>query len=165
MSTTDPGAREPRRSRPVIRDYGVPESDEGMLAWSEVSARIAEARNYWIATVGPDGKPHTMPIWAIWVDNTLFFDGAPHVRWVRNLAVNPQAVVHLESGTEVVIIHGTTSRLPRLDPAVLPRVAAASEQKYGGTFEDHGSLVLRPSVVYAWNAFPTDATRFDFADE
>ena len=133
-----------------------------MLLWSVVSERIAQARNYWVGTVDPHAQPHAVPIWGIWTDNSLFFDGAPSVRWVRNLEANPKVVVHLESGNDVVILEGTVTRLPRLDAAVLPRVAAASEAKYGGAFEDRGCLVLHPKVVYAWTIFPADATRFRF---
>ncbi len=129
-----------------------------MLAWTDVSNHIAQARNYWVGTVDADGQPHAVPIWAIWIETTLFFDGAPQVRWVRNLAANPKVVVHLESGDKVVILEGSVVRLPHLDPRVLPMVAAASEAKYGGTFKDRGCLALHPQVVYAWTSFPADAT-------
>src|SRR3712207_2074230 len=127
-------AGEPKRSRPHIPGYGIPRGRKGMLEWLTVSERIALARTYWIATASPDGRPHAVPVWAIWAADTLFFDGAPHTRWVRNLAQNPQAVAHLESDEQVVIIEGAVVRLASLEPAVLPLVAAQSQAKYGGTF-------------------------------
>jgi hypothetical protein len=27
----------------------------------------------WLATVRPDGRPHVMPVWAIWVDDAFYF--------------------------------------------------------------------------------------------
>ncbi len=151
---------EPRRSRPSVPGYTIPQDEMSMLAWTDVSNHIAQARNYWVGTVDADGQPHAVPIWAIWIETTLFFDGARQVRWVRNLAANPQVVVHLESGDKVVILEGSVVRLPHLDPRVLPMVAAASEAKYGGTFRDRGCLALHPQVVFAWTSFPADATRF-----
>ncbi len=68
--------------------------------------------------------------------------------------------MHLESGGNVVILEGSVVRLPCLDPSVLPKVAAGSEAKYGGTFTDRGCLALHPHVVYAWTSFPAGATRF-----
>src|SRR5579884_2390097 len=59
-------AAEPSASRPDIPGYGVPEGDEGVLPWSHVVARLAEARNYWVATVGANGRPHAVPVWGIW---------------------------------------------------------------------------------------------------
>lgn len=153
---------EPERSRPRLRGYGSPEDAEGMLDWADVSEQIAESRIYWVGTTDPDGQPHAVPVWGVWVDDTLFFDGAPYARWVRNLEANPKVVVHLESGEQVAILEGHVERLSILPVTVLPRVAAASEQKYGGTFEDVGCLALRPRVAYAWNSFPADATRFVF---
>lgn len=162
MDAGRPG-HEPRRSRPHMPGYGVPKTRKGMLEWSDVSERIAAARTYWIGSTGPGGQPHAVPVWGIWVADTLFFDGAPHARWVRNLAANPLAVAHLESGEQVVILEGTVTRLPSLGAEVLPLVAAQSEAKYGGTFEDRGSLALSPRVAYAWSNFLSDATRWTFA--
>jgi hypothetical protein len=28
---------------------------------------------HWLATVRPDGRPHVMPVWAIWVDDAFYF--------------------------------------------------------------------------------------------
>jgi len=41
-----------------------------MLGWEWVTQKLDSARNYWIATSGPDGAPHAMPVWALWVDRT-----------------------------------------------------------------------------------------------
>ena len=154
--------KDPRRSRPYMPGYGVPKGRKGMLEWAHVSERVAQARNYWIGTSGPDGQPHAVPVWAIWAANMLFFDGGSKTRWVRNLQANPRVVAHLESGDQVVIIEGSVVRLPGLDADVLPLVAAQSEAKYGGTFKDSGTLALHPRVVFAWSSALADATRFVF---
>lgn len=162
--SVDPVRPAPCRSRPTMRGYNIPHRDDGMLLWNAVSAQIAQARTYWVGTVDRTGQPHAVPIWGIWFDTTLYFDGAPHARWVRNLGANPKAVVHLESGENVVILEGRVVRLHQLDLSVLPKVAAASEEKYGGAFRDNGCLALQPQVVFAWSAFPADATRFTWSE-
>ena len=43
--------------------YGVPKGGEGMLSWSRVVERMSVARNYWLATVRSDGRPHSVPVW------------------------------------------------------------------------------------------------------
>ena len=98
-------------SRPSMPDgYGVPDTDEGLLDWSWAVERLESALNYWFATTRPDGRPHAMPAWAVWLDGGLYFEGSPLTRRARNLAANPAVVVHLESGDEVVILEGEARR-------------------------------------------------------
>ncbi len=77
-----------------------------MQTWSWAVERLESALNYWFSTTRPDGRPHAMPAWAVWVDHALYFDGSPETRRSRNLAVNPAIAVHLESGDQVVILEG-----------------------------------------------------------
>ena len=49
-------------------------------------------------------------------------------RKARNLAADPRLVVHLESGDDVVIVHGTAEDLGH--PAQVPDVVAALAAKY-----------------------------------
>src|SRR5262245_41200142 len=102
----------PQRGRPYVAHpaYGIPTSLEGMLPWSHVVERMMKARNYWIGTIHPEGRPHTMPVWGVWVNDTLYFGGGPNTRWSRNLVENRQATVHLESGAYVHIFGGYVDR-------------------------------------------------------
>jgi nitroimidazol reductase NimA-like FMN-containing flavoprotein (pyridoxamine 5'-phosphate oxidase superfamily) len=154
---------EPTASRPHIPGYGVPESDEGLLPWSHVTARLEQARNYWVGTVDKDGQPHAVPVWGVWVDGALYFGGGPRTN--RNLQANPKVVVHLESGDDVVIVEGVAEEFTDLEPAVFARFADASAAKYNYRPEEAGGYVLRPRVVYAWTKFPQDATRWRFDND
>ena len=152
----------PVPSRPHIPEYGIPESVEGTLPWSHIEARLEKARNYWIGTVGPASRPHAVPIWGVWVEGTLYFGGGPQTRWSRNLAANPAVAVHLESGDDVVILEGVVERI---NDSTDPRVTGiddAYEAKYNLR---HGLpfWVLRPRVVFAWNKFPDNTTRWRFS--
>src|SRR5919201_4134359 len=98
-------SREPTRSRPLLpKGYGVPASEAGMVAWSWAVEQLERARNYWFSTTRPDGRPHAMPAWAVWLDDALY--GSPETRRGRNLALNRAIVVHLESGDHVVVLEG-----------------------------------------------------------
>jgi len=149
----------PRRSRPQIEGYGIPEEEAGMLSWEFVDAQMAAARNYWLATAGPDGRPHAMPVWGVWVDGVFYCSGGPATRWNRNLAANPNLVVHLESGDSVVILEGQAQQIT--DPALLERVGAAYRAKYD---TPHGEPLwaLRPRRAFAWTEYPATVTRFQF---
>src|SRR5215210_1638314 len=97
---------EPKADRPYIPDYGIPTSSEGTLPYDHVSDRLASARNYWVSTARPDGRPHAVPTWGVWLDGAIYFGGGTGTRKARNLKSNPNVVVHTESGDEVVIVEG-----------------------------------------------------------
>jgi hypothetical protein len=170
------GARvEPKRDRPGIpADYGIATGEEGLLPWSWAAERLERSRNYWIVTASPDGRPHTMPVWGVWVNDTLYFSTGGTTRKARDLAANPRLVVNLESGDEVVVLEGM-AEVAR-DPAEIAPADAAYAVKYvdattGEGFhllqeDSSGSpvFVLRPAKVLAWREqdFPTSATRWRF---
>ena len=160
--------------RPVFPDgYGIPESTEGQLDWSAVEQRLVASKNYWLATTRPDGRPHVVPRWGVWVDGRFWYDGAPTTLHAVNLRSNPACALHLESGTEVVVVEGV-SHPARADADGLGARLSAAFGKYSGdgyspaadawSGEDGGGLrVLTPQRAMAWFSFPTDATRFRFA--
>jgi hypothetical protein len=159
----------PSVSRPRIpADYGIPKHKKGILPWSHVSERMANARSYWICTVGPDDRPHATPVDGVWLDDQLYFGGSPETRRNRNLAANAAVYVHLDSGADVVILHGDAHlRTPNHPLAI--RLSTASTEKYGYAPkpEDYvagGVHVFRPQTVFAWKQFPQDATRWHFPD-
>ena len=149
-----------KRTRPGFGpDYGISTDEEGMLDWSWAEERLAAARNYWVVTSAEGGAPAAAPVWGVWLDGAVHFGTNPRSRKGRNLAHDPRAVIHLESGDEVVILHGQVERVP-LEEAV----ADAYEAKYDYRPEVPEFLRLRPRRAVAWTEsdFPTTATRFDF---
>jgi nitroimidazol reductase NimA-like FMN-containing flavoprotein (pyridoxamine 5'-phosphate oxidase superfamily) len=167
------GGPQPQASRPSMPDgYGVPDTDEGLLDWSWAVTRLESALNYWFSTTRPDHSPHAMPAWAVWLDGTLYFEGSPLTRRARNLAENPAAVVHLESGDEVVILEGEAHEVGTPDRELAERLSASFTAKYAATkYEyrpppeqwDHGGLwAMRPKTAFGWSDFPADTTRWRF---
>lgn len=150
----------PRRSRPGFEaGYGISTDEEGMLDWSWVEERLGPARNYWIVTTNADGSPAAAPVWAVWLDGALWFGTNPSSRKGRNLERDPRLVVHLESGDEVVILHGRIGRETLPDPAL-----DAYDEKYAyRPTVTEGWFVLRPDRAVAWveRDYPKTATRFD----
>ncbi|HET6261340.1 MAG TPA: pyridoxamine 5'-phosphate oxidase family protein, partial [Chloroflexia bacterium] len=151
--------------------YGIPKSIEGVLPWSYVSDMMSNALNYWIGTTRPDGRPHAVPIWGVWVDESFYFECGPNTRRGRNLAANPAVVVHIERGDEVVILEGTTEQIENPDPSLAERLAEASGAKYGPQYnyqpkpdsrQEGGLCVVHPTVAFAWTKFPEDCTRWRF---
>jgi hypothetical protein len=155
----------PRAGRLIASGYPIPTTDEGLLPWSHVEERLTRARNFWLVTVQPDNTPHAVPIWAAWVGGVLYFGGRDTARWVRNLNTNPNAVMHLENGEDVVILKGTVHE--EKDRQIVQAVDAVYYgEKYGGAPPDDdpdgGWLGLKPHTALAWTNFPADATRWTF---
>lgn len=163
----------PRADRPLMPEgYGLPETTEGVLAWSDVERELVAAQHYWLCSVRPDGRPHSVPRWGVWLRGCFFYDGAPTTVHARNTEQNPAVTLTLESGRRAVIVEGR-STATRADPADL---GAALSEAFG-TYADAGYSpgpdswsgpdggglrVIRPERVLAWFDFPHDCTRFRF---
>src|SRR5438128_11769 len=107
-ANASPASRaEPKADLPVMpAEFGL-KPRETYLPWKHAVERLEGSRIYWICTAGADRRPHAMPVWGFWIDDTLYFGTGRDTRKARNLAQNPAVVVHLESGDDMVVIEGT----------------------------------------------------------
>jgi hypothetical protein len=138
------------------------------LPWKWAVARLTAARNYWIATTRPNGQPHCRPVWGVWYEDALYFSTGS-LAW-RNLASNPAMTVHLESGSEVVILEGVAEEANAAHP--LEEVARLYQEKYHWELVIKEVYVMRPQVAFGWlsddagldggAAFHGTATRWAF---
>jgi PPOX class probable F420-dependent enzyme len=131
-----------------------------MLAWEWAVERLERARNYWVCTTQADGRPHAAPVWGVWHGDGVVFSTSPDSAKGRNLARDPRATVHLESGEDVVILEGEVAPV-----ALDTEIAALYEAKYDfklAGFENEAWYRLCPAAAYAWREqdFPRSATRF-----
>lgn len=163
----------PTADRPVLPDgYGIPETTEGLLTWEQVETRLRDSLHYWLTSVRPDGRPHAVPRWGVWLDGRFWYDGAPTTRHTRNVEQNPAVTLTLESGTEVVIVEGG-SQAAGADPDGLGARLAQAFGKYAAAgyspapdawvgVDGGGLRVITPHRAMAWWSFPVDCTRFTF---
>jgi hypothetical protein len=154
--------------------YGVPETDDGLIDWATVEALLVEAGEYWMATTRPDGRPHVVPRWGVWIDQHLYYDGAPTTVHARNAVTNPACTLHIGDGREAsIVVEGTTRRSDPVRDALGQRVSAEIGRKYGergyspepdswSDDEAGGLMVFTPAKALVWFSFPTDLTRFHF---
>ena len=137
------------------------------MAWSDVSAQLVAAHQYWVATNRRAGCPHLVPVDGLWVDDVLYYGGLPTTVHVRAALADPHVTMHLPDPWKVVVVEGEV-RLAKPSPAFSQQLADLANVKYahyGITF-DAGSysdpFALHPRRALAWSSFPTDATRFTF---
>jgi general stress protein 26 len=159
----------PKPERPNIPEtYGfTPSTPHTSPDWESVSERLRASRNYWICSVSPDGYPHALPVWGVWVDNGLYFVTKRASKKGRNLLSNPKVAIHLESGDDVVSFQGIVAEVT--DPRRLAHVAASYSEKYNGDQIDPGIEVvfeLLPRLAFTWleRNYHETATRWRFGE-
>lgn len=169
--------REPKVERPQVPEgYGMPLDGEGLLPWTWAEEKLRTAKNFWFGTTRPNGRPHASPVWAVWHDGALYFDGSDQARRMKNIAANPEVAVHLESGDEVVILEGRAEVVPAPPPRELAEQVAVL---YAEKYRDHeyapavdqwdggGLYVMHPRIGLGWvlqpgNEFGRTYTRWRF---
>src|SRR5512143_2963724 len=72
----------------------------------QVERRLQTEHNLWLATVRPNGTPHLVPIWFVWMAGKIYLcTGADSVK-VRNLLQNPHVSLALEDSNQPIVIEG-----------------------------------------------------------
>lgn len=135
------------RQRP-LRLYGAP-SDQGPLAWSWVEEQLEAAGTYWLVA-RTSGHPHPRPVWGTWQGEQLHLSvGSPTL--LRAVDREPAVTVHLDSGTDVVLVEGTTKR--STEQGTPSSVIQAYNAKYDWDYQvaQYGELIaVQPLRVLAW---------------
>jgi PPOX class probable F420-dependent enzyme len=131
--------------------YGIagPGEGGGLLDWSWAEDRLRSSRNYWLATVRPDGRPHVMPVWAVWIDGALWFSSGRRSRKARNLLEDPRGVITTEDAADPVVVEGEAVLV--YDPPALEALLAAMNAKYR---TDYTMELLDPAVNAAFRFRP-----------
>ena len=138
----------------------------GTLEWDEVAARFTAAANWWVATSSPDGGPHVVPVWGVALDGVLAFYGEPSSRRSRNLAADPRVVLHLESGSDVLIVHALAHDVGQA--RTHPRACALYAAKYtdptdrqwlpdADGMEDVNLWRVEPQKAMTWSLYGEDS--------
>ncbi|MCW2914372.1 MAG: pyridoxamine 5-phosphate oxidase-related FMN-binding protein [Actinomycetia bacterium] len=163
----------PTADRPHMPGYGIlaPDAGTGLLPWSWALERIAAARNFWVATVTPEGGPHAMPVWAVWDDDALWFSTSVRSRKARNLAHDPRVVITTEDALDPVVIEGRAEVIT--DSAAIARFLGLSNAKYNVDYQldfldpaVNATIVVRPERAFGLlqSDFSGSPTRWMFSD-
>jgi len=163
---------QPKVTRPYF-PKGYVDNHESILSWNHVEQRLSDAINYWICSVRPDGRPHAIPIWAVFVNDKIYFDGSPETRHARNIDQNPYVVLHLENGSDVVIVEGEVAAVQNPSPEMGEDIAGKYSAKYAelgyspelNQWDGGGLFEITVHMAMAWTEFNRDPTKFVFEIE
>lgn len=82
---------------------------------------VPEPHTHWLATTRPDGRPHVVPIGAVWDNGHFYFSSGDGTRKSRNLAENPACVMTLAAKGLDLVLEGEARKVT--DDAKLKRLA------------------------------------------
>lgn len=163
---------EPRITRPHFPE-GYMADPKATVDWGMTVEKLCDAKNYWVCTADKDGKPHAVPVWAAWVEGRIYFDGSAKTRYARNIKHQPYVVVHLENGSDVVIVEGIAEHVKGLPKSITSKISEQYKRKYAGDgytpepdqWDESGLFSVRPVKALAWTEFSFDPTKFEFPEE
>jgi nitroimidazol reductase NimA-like FMN-containing flavoprotein (pyridoxamine 5'-phosphate oxidase superfamily) len=131
--------------------YGMlgPDQGSGLLPWSWAEQQLTSSRNFWLATRWPDGRPHVMPVWAVWHKQTLLFSSSKGSRKAQNLLRAPECVLTTEDSQNPVIVEGVAELLTvRSD---LDEYLAVTNAKYATSY---GPELVDPAANCVYRMHP-----------
>ena len=157
--------------RPFMPGYGVLPASEGsgLIAWAEGERRLTVSHDYWCATVRPDGSPHVMPVWGVWLDGRLWFSSGLQSRKARNLAADARCSLTTDDTQNPVVVEGVAERVTDAE-RIAAFVAAANAKYDAGMTTDfldpavNGTYAVAPERAFALNHddFTGSPTRWRF---
>jgi PPOX class probable F420-dependent enzyme len=162
---------EPRAARPHMPGYGTLPADQGsgLLPWSWALKRLQDSHDYWLCTVWPDGRPHLMPVWAVWRDDALWFSSSLRARKIRNIAAGPAVSIATDDPLNPVVVEGTARIVTDSvsTQAFLDDMNAKYRTGYGTDLVDptrNATVLVRPKWAFGLDErdFPGSPTRWDF---
>jgi len=164
-SRTRDRGKEPSASRPRVPGYKFSAKKAGLLPWKWAADRLRKSRQYWLATTRPDGAPHLMVIWGLWLEDSFWFSTGATSRKARNLAANPRCVIGTDNAAEAVILEGAVEAIDTQRPE-FEKFAAAYEKKYRWNVREMAQPVyrFRPNLAFGLfeKRFEQTATRWRF---
>jgi general stress protein 26 len=101
--------------------------------WPDAEQQLQNAEVFWISTMRPEGRPHVVPLIAVWLDGALYFTTGEEEPKAKNLANNAHVTITtgcnaLSEGLDIVV---EGQAMVVSDDIKLQRVPDAYAAKYG----------------------------------
>jgi PPOX class probable F420-dependent enzyme len=113
--------------------------------------RLQTQQVIWLASVRPDGRPHLVPIWFVWLGDKIYLGTDPASVKVRNLRANPAVSLALEDGVTPLICEGSAALLEEPIPdGVLAAFMAKYEWDVKADPQYHLLVEITPRKWLSW---------------
>ena len=67
--------------------------DAQAVPWSEADAALNRAEIFWVTTVRADGRPHVVPLLAVWHQGAVYFSTGAEEQKYKNIEANRHVVL------------------------------------------------------------------------
>jgi hypothetical protein len=124
-----------------IAGYGLPAVPWGRPRDLLASCTPRPDTPFFLGTCGPDGRPHSAGIGALWLDGELYFVSGPATRKSRDLAANPACTISVRLPGFDLVLEGEAARVT--DRETLEQ-AAARYREGGWPAEVEGDAFTAP---------------------
>jgi PPOX class probable F420-dependent enzyme len=109
---------------------------------AEVRRTFRECRVVHVGSLLPDGGPHVVPLWFVWLDDAIYVSGRRESTVCRNVNRDPRVALQFDRGlawTEQagVVVRGKAELLSPDEPAGR-RALSAWFEKYRGELAGYG---------------------------
>jgi PPOX class probable F420-dependent enzyme len=132
----------------------------------ELHRFLQEEKIVTVATIGPNGRPHLMPLWFVADEDVISAWTFAKSQKVRNLERNPQATLQVEAGKDYQELRGAmlecdveiirdTDEVAEIGAAVTRRYTGAPAGEMPEMVRQQApkrvGLVFRPTRVASWD--------------
>jgi Pyridoxamine 5'-phosphate oxidase len=144
------------------------------LAWDRALERLEEEwkvqappemggdaypHTHWLATTRPDGRPHVVPIGAVWDSSHFYFSAGDGTRKAKNLAQNPACVMTLAAKDLDISVEGTATKVTdeaklRLLAEVFASGGWSPEVRDGAFYHEFSAPSAGPPPWYVYEFTP-----------
>lgn len=120
--------------------------------WRALEARLGREFTIWLATVRGDGRPHLVPVWFIWLEQTIYICTPNDTQKFANLRLNEHVALALPDTEAVIIVEGEAQIA---DWQLVDEIADFFFHKYEWDFRydetaDWQLVAITPQKILAW---------------
>jgi general stress protein 26 len=106
-------------------------------SWDDAAAALEAAELFWLTTIRADGRPHSTPLVAVWVDDALHFTTGEHEQKARNLRAHSRVLLSTgrldwQAGMDIVV---EGDAFIQTDQHLLERLGEAWRKKWDGRWQ------------------------------
>jgi hypothetical protein len=109
--------------------------------------RLQTSRNLWLATVRPNGSPHLVPIWFVWLNDKVYLCTSRNSVKGRNIAANGRIAFALEDGDDPLVIEGNALLLDSAPPELVEAFQKKFDWNITGDSTYNAVVEITPSRV------------------
>lgn len=133
---------------------------------AEARRTFRDSRVVHVGSLLPDGTPHVVPLWFVWLEDAVYVSCRRESTVWRNLRRDPRVALQFDRGTAWteqagVLVRGKAEQLPADEPAARRALSAWFEKyrpelsgygfaAYTEQVKDPALIRVRPDRLAAW---------------